>query len=89
MFRNINGIDKGAPGYKHIMIRPQPDQRIEWAKRTFESEFGPIVSDWSRMGDKFYLEVYIPCNTTADVVLPDGTCHKVGSGPYSFECMVN
>jgi alpha-L-rhamnosidase len=86
MFRYINGIDKGLPGFKHIIIRPQPDKRIEWAKRTFESEFGDIVSIWSRKGDKFYLEVKIPCNTTAEVVLPDGTCRKVGSGQYSFEC---
>lgn len=86
MFRHINGIDKGLPGFKHIIIKPHPDNRLQWAKRTFESEFGDITSDWYREDGKFHLDVKIPCNTTAEVILPDGTCHKVGSGQYSFKC---
>ena len=27
----------------------------------------------------------IPCNTTAEIVLPDGSIHNVGSGVYTFE----
>jgi alpha-L-rhamnosidase len=89
IFRYVNGIDKSLPGFKHIIIRPQPDESMQRAKRTFCSEFGDIVSDWRKENGNFNLKVTIPCNTTADVILPDGTVHAVGSGQFKFECLIS
>jgi len=88
IFRYINGIDKTKPGFKHILIQPEPDQSLTYARRTFRSEYGDIVSDWKVTDGKFQLDVAIPCNTTATVVLPDGTHHELGSGRYNFSCQI-
>ena len=86
MFRTITGIDKTEPGFKHILIKPEPDSSLTYAKRTFTSEHGDIVSNWERKNGKFGLQVVIPCNTTATVVMPNGEKYEVGSGAYSYEC---
>lgn len=88
MFRNINGIDHLEPGFKKILIRPQMDDRLTWAKRTFSSEYGDITSEWERNGVDFKMKVEIPCNTSAVVILPDGTEHKKGSGCYEFSAVL-
>ncbi len=90
MFRNINGIDSVKPGYKKIRIQPRIDRRISCAERSFLSEYGIIVSKWKKEKDgHFYMHVEIPCNTRAEIVLPDGTKTETGSGCYNYECMIN
>ena len=85
MFRNINGIDYEQPGYKKILIQPKLDERLEWAKRTFASEYGDIVSEWKKNAGNFELHVKIPCNTTAVIILPNGEQYERGSGDYHFQ----
>ncbi len=88
IFRNVNGIDWKEPGFKRILIQPQMDDRLTWAKRTFNSEYGDIVSEWEKKEDVFTLRVVIPCNTTATIILPDGSTLERGSGEYQFSCML-
>ncbi len=87
MFRTINGIDKAQPGFKKIIINPRPDDSLEYAKRTFQSSFGEIESSWRKQDQLFHLEVKIPANTTALVILPDGSEFETGSGRYSYSCI--
>lgn len=84
MFRNINGIDWIEPGFKKIRISPHPDRRLTYAKRSFASEYGDIVTEWKTEDTMFELKVHIPCNTTAVIELPDGTRAERGSGDYTF-----
>jgi alpha-L-rhamnosidase len=86
MFRYIGGVERDGVGFKHIKIHPRPDPSLCYAKRSYICEYGEIVCNWERKGGKFLLSVTIPCNTTATVVLPDGTRHDVGSGSYEFVC---
>lgn len=88
MFRYMTGIDKQKPGYKKILIQPKPDETLQWAKRSFRCEYGQIISDWKKEDGQFKLDVEIPCNTTATVVLPNGAEYNVGSGTYHFSCSV-
>lgn len=87
IFRTVNGIQSIGAGFKKIRIAPIVDKRLSCAKRTYTSEQGNIVSEWSvDQNDVFSLYVEIPCNTTATVHLPDDTEHTVGSGRYHFTC---
>jgi len=72
MWRNIVGInpDEAYPGYKRFTIRPRPGGGLEWAKGTYESIRGTIVSDWKIADNTFTLNVTIPANTTATVYVP-------------------
>jgi len=84
LFRYIGGVEREGIGFKHVKIQPRPDASLRFAKRTFLSEYGEIVCEWEKKDDKFHLTVAIPCNTTATVLLPDGTAHEIGSGSYTF-----
>ena len=86
MFRTIGGVDQDDTGYRRLMIHPQPDKSLTWAKRSFETENGTVYVSWTREGGQFILTADIPCNTTARIILPDGTQHTVGSGHYTLNC---
>jgi alpha-L-rhamnosidase len=74
MYRVIGGInaDEKHPGYKHIIIHPRPGGDLEYAKTSYQSGYGKILTFWKREGDTFRLRVIIPVNTTASVILPQG-----------------
>jgi alpha-L-rhamnosidase len=70
MYRVAAGIEIGAPGYKHILIQPQTDKRLSFAKAGFESNYGKIASGWQTKDGKIIITVSIPPNTTATIKLP-------------------
>jgi alpha-L-rhamnosidase len=45
--------------------------------------------EWKIDGNQFVLHVNIPANTTASIVLPDGSSKEIGSGKYEFKCELN
>jgi alpha-L-rhamnosidase len=77
MYRVIAGLNADQPGYKHIVIKPEPDERLTYAKASYHSIYGEIVSHWQCMDDKLKLKVKIPPNTTATVWLPGAVVAKV------------
>ncbi|MBQ1531916.1 MAG: family 78 glycoside hydrolase catalytic domain [Solobacterium sp.] len=86
MFRYIGGITPTEPGYRSFRVQPVPDDRLSSASRSFESEYGTIASEWKKEGNTFTLNVTVPANTSAKIVLPDGETFEKGSGTYTFTC---
>ena len=102
MYDTIAGIgtDPAVPGFKHIVIHPRPGGGLSWARATYQSNYGPIKTDWRISGDLLTLSVDLPANTTAEVFVPgsdagsedakmvrqeDGAAlFQVGSGSYLF-----
>ena len=72
VWRHIAGIapDAQRPGFKHIIIRPRPGPRFQWARASYDSIRGLIKTDWRLEGDAFRLRVTIPPNATATVTIP-------------------
>jgi len=72
MYRVILGInpDINDPAYKHFIIHPQPGGSITWAKGSYASINGLIGVDWKKEGSTFTLQVEIPVNSSATVILP-------------------
>ena len=66
-----------GPGFKKIIINPQPVGDLTWVKASYDSIRGKIVSDWKRDGGKFTLNVTIPPNTTATVLVPAKSAEAV------------
>jgi alpha-L-rhamnosidase len=87
MVENIGGIHTDGPGYKHIMIAPSPDGKMTWAKTSYNSIHGLISTSWRVENNKLKLDVTIPANTTATVMLPGEKPKDIGSGAYHFESM--
>jgi alpha-L-rhamnosidase len=70
--KGIGGIriDENSPGFKHFFIKPQTVGDLTWAKTTYNSIYGKIVSDWRFKNAVMKLNVTIPANTTATVYVP-------------------
>jgi len=71
-YKDLAGIDTdpAAPGFRKIIIHPQPVGDLTWVKAGYDSIRGKIASHWQRDGGKFTLRVTIPVNTTATIFLP-------------------
>jgi hypothetical protein len=78
-YHDVAGIggDPAGPGFKKIIIRPQPADDLTWARADYDSIRGKITSDWKRAGGKFTLNVTIPANTTASVFIPATSAETV------------
>lgn len=86
LYRRVAGLECTAPGYKKIRIRPTLTKGLEYVRAEFESVYGKIVSGYECRGGKLRIFAQIPCNTEAEIILPDRKKRiKVGSGNYQFE----
>ena len=88
MYRAVGGIEKADVGFEKILIRPVTDPAMGWAETSHECVYGTIATRWERKDGELTLDVTVPCNTSATVVLPGGTSHEIGSGNYSFTSKV-
>jgi len=79
MFQGIGGIvpDPASPGFKHFIIRPIPGGTLTSAETSYESPHGKIATRWKLNGNQFALEVEVPVNTTATIVLPDAVTASI------------
>lgn len=82
MYRVITGIntDEAAPGFHKIIIAPHPGGKLTSAQAELETLYGKIKSAWTIDNGIFTLDVTVPPNTTARIVLPSVTDQITESG---------
>jgi alpha-L-rhamnosidase len=87
MYAVIGGIDLDPeqPGYKHIIMRPQPGGGLTHAKAGLHSMYGLIRSDWTLQNQAFDWQVTIPANTTATIYVPAKDVSHVTENGHSVE----
>jgi hypothetical protein len=70
-YASLAGISAAddAIGYNKIIVRPQVVGDVTYAKATYHSTYGTIVSDW-KTGKTFTLNTTIPVNTSALIYFP-------------------
>lgn len=78
------GIRPLEPGFAKVLIEPVVGGTITWAKCSYTSAVGEIVSNWSLENKTFVLDVSTP--SPAIVVMPDGTKYDVEAGSHQFTC---
>ncbi|MGA2632652.1 MAG: family 78 glycoside hydrolase catalytic domain [Terracidiphilus sp.] len=85
-YQTLAGIRPAAPGFKKILIQPNVVGDLTWVKAHFDSPYGRIASEWKIEGNQLTMDVTVPANTTATIVVPgkNGGTHEVGSGTYRF-----
>ena len=91
MYQTLGGIayDSSRPGFKNIIMRPQPAGDLKWVNASFKSLYGQIISNWKVDKGQFHWKVTIPANTTATLYFPKGVdqdpaVHEIGSGTYEW-----
>lgn len=79
LYRTVLGInpDDAFPGYKHFIIHPQPGGSLTWAKGNYKSINGLVASEWKLEKELFTLDIEIPVNTSATVILPSGKAELI------------
>ncbi len=86
-YEGLAGIKQanGSIGYKNTVIQPQPVGNIQKASATYHSPYGTITVNWEQKDKIFNLQVNIPANTTATIIMPgNNTPIKTGSGEYRY-----
>jgi alpha-L-rhamnosidase len=90
LHRTVAGLAPGAPGYRRLRVEPRPGPGLTSAAATHETPYGTAEVAWTlSSGTTFAIDVIVPPNTTADILLPDGSAPvEVGSGRHSFSATI-
>jgi alpha-L-rhamnosidase len=70
MHRVIGGIAPLEPGYRRILIAPQPGGDLAWAESELRTPHGVVRVAWSRAAENIVAEITVPTGTVATVQLP-------------------
>ncbi|KAL2823371.1 bacterial alpha-L-rhamnosidase-domain-containing protein [Aspergillus cavernicola] len=91
LHKTVAGVSPLEPGWREILVKPLPGGTVTSAEATYETAYGRLGSRWEiKDCDQFRLELVVPPNSTARVVLPGTEDEKlVGSGRYTFETTFN
>jgi alpha-L-rhamnosidase len=72
-YNGVAGIRQmeNSVAFKHLLIVPQLTNEISEQSTQFNSPYGKVLVSWTRNGNsELQLEIEIPVNTKADVILP-------------------
>jgi alpha-L-rhamnosidase len=83
MYRVIAGIntDEASPGFHKMIIAPHPGGRLKNADAELETQYGKVRSAWSIDNGRITIDITVPPNATAQIVLPfvDGEVTENGA----------
>ena len=64
-----------------------PNSMLAYARASIHTQYGLLACGWKLEGDAIEIDIDIPFNTTADILLPDADGVEIwenGSPMYSF-----
>jgi alpha-L-rhamnosidase len=79
LYEYLAGIrtDPAHPGFKHLLMRPQPVPGLEFCKASYRTMYGTVASQWKVEGPTFRWKIKLPPNTTATLWVPAAEPGKV------------
>ena len=80
LFECVGGIRLMEPGYQQFAVVPVMGEGLMWAKTSYTSMYGEIVSEWRKAEGKYLLNVTVPPNTRALIRLPVASSGTVKEG---------
>lgn len=87
IWKSVAGIaaDPASPGFKHIIMKPIPDKRLNSVDAVYHSAAGCIKSSWKYEGEKWIWNFTVPEGCTASVTLPGETeAKEYEAGEYTL-----
>ena len=85
LYEYLAGIrpDPAQPGFKHVLLRPEPVGDLRFVRATHQSPYGLIASSWRRDAKGvFTWDITIPANTTATAWVPAESADAVREGRH-------
>jgi alpha-L-rhamnosidase len=77
-------LDPAEPGYKHVLVQPQPGGGLTSAEATQRTLYGQTRSGWTLADGKLTVGVEIPPNAHSTVRLPGATLAEVTEGGFAL-----
>ncbi len=71
-YEDLAGIRSSEenPGFKQIIMNPDPVDSLDFVKASFQSVYGLIRSEWNKKGKNFNWNITVPVNCSAIVYIP-------------------
>jgi alpha-L-rhamnosidase len=69
-YRNLAGIAPASPGYRRVLIRPQPVGDLKTVTASERTVRGTVSVDWTKGTTSFDLKVTIPAGMEANIAIP-------------------
>lgn len=91
MYRQIAGLDMDAavPGFKRIHIEPKfAVNSLSYARAAHTSLYGRIVSGWQVNQGDIEVQLHIPANTTAEVILTGASIGSIKEGEIALDLSI-
>ena len=80
-YQGLAGInpDPEKPGFKHVIIKPNIIDDLDFVNSTYPSVYGDIQSSWELNDEVLKLSVAIPPNTSASVYIPGSDVNEINT----------
>ncbi len=87
MYRYMCGINplENAPGFKEVIIKPQVDDRFDWAEAEYLSASGLYKSSWKKTDKDITYHITIPFDAKAYFKLPAKVTKATVNNELSME----
>ncbi len=83
MFAHLGGLQILESGYKKVRIHPLFESSgLQYSRCALQTSYGLLSAEWTRSDSELILDVSIPVNTSAQIVLPAGNEQSVREGDY-------
>jgi alpha-L-rhamnosidase len=72
MWNTLGGVNicNERPGFKRVIVKPEPVGDLKWVKAEYETNFGMLVVNWKVEGNAFFLDLVVPPNSDAVIIFP-------------------
>jgi alpha-L-rhamnosidase len=85
LHRTVAGLAPAAPGYREILVHPQPSSALTSVSARHLTPYGEAGVAWQRVDGRFLLNVHIPVGVTARVRVPGAAEPEVvGHGEHQW-----
>ncbi|WP_262851235.1 family 78 glycoside hydrolase catalytic domain [Mumia quercus] len=85
MYRTMAGVSALEPGYRKVLVAPEPGDGIDHVTFGVETRYGKVRSAWKKVSGGLDLEVSVPANATAEVRVPAPSRWAVTEGDAAAE----
>jgi alpha-L-rhamnosidase len=87
LYKGLAGIfpDEREPGFRHILLKPNAVDGLDYFTAEHYGSFGKIRSAWKRKGTMIDYEAVIPPNSRATLYLPDGRKIPLAAGTHHLQ----
>jgi alpha-L-rhamnosidase len=82
IYKTVAGLntDEAVVGYKKIIIAPHPGGKLSMVNAELQTNYGFTNAKWELSNGMFKLDITIPPNTTAKVILPKAAQASITEG---------